>query len=174
MLEPGEHVLTIVRKSLIVPLGLYLEILAGVAALAALIVVLSPGTLNDLTNGSTLGLAVVTAFVTLIALLLLLVTYIYLQNKLIITDRGIIQITQRGPFSHKASRLSIASVEDVSANQTGLLATIFGYGTLLVQTAGTLDNFEFTYCPRPNFYAHQILESRQAYADALRESNEPH
>jgi uncharacterized membrane protein YdbT with pleckstrin-like domain len=173
MLEPGEHILTVVHRSIIALIGVYLEIIAGVAALVALILVLSPNTFRDISNGSSNSLlAIAVLFIALVIIILALVTYIYLQNKLLITDRSLIQITQRGPFAHKASRLSMSNVEDVSANQRGLLATIFGYGTLLVQTAGTLDNFEFTYCPNPNTHAHQILESREAYAAALREANE--
>lgn len=175
MLEDDERVLLIIHKSIIVLIGLYLEIIAGVAALTGLVAVLAPGLFNDLTSRSSNSLlAIASLFTTLVILILILVTYIYLQNKLLITDRSLIQITQRGPFSHKAARLSFSNVEDVSANQSGLLATLFNYGTLLVQTAGTLDNFQFTYCPNPNRDAHEILEAREAYADALREANEQH
>jgi hypothetical protein len=56
-------------------------------------------------------------------------------------------------------------VEDVSAEQKGFLPTFFNYGTLVVQTAGEMENFVFPYCPNPNKYADRILDARQAYAD---------
>jgi hypothetical protein len=173
MLEPGEAIITIVHKSIAALLGIYLEIAAGVGALVALVVVLAPGTFSNLTaRSSGMLLLIAILFTTLIIFIVILVTYIYLQNKLLITNRGVIQITQKGPFGHKAARLSISSVEDVSADQRGFLATALNYGTLLIQTAGTLENFDFPYCPNPNRYAHQILEAREAYADSLREGNE--
>jgi len=173
LLEDGEQVLMVVHKSIIVLIGLYLEVLLAVAAFVGLFLVTRPTTLDDLiASQSVTSLIIAVLIVTLIVFILVLVTFIYLENQLIITTRSLIQVTQRGPFSHKASRLSFSNVEDVSANQSGLLATIFNYGTLLVQTAGTMDNFNYTYCPDPNHFAHEILEARQAYAEALRESNE--
>src|ERR1041385_6137718 len=95
MLEPGEKVLTVVHRSIIALIGVYLEIIAGVAALVALLLVLSPGTLHDLSNHSSSSLLIIAIlFIALMIILLFLVTYIYLQNKLLITDRTLVQITQ--------------------------------------------------------------------------------
>ena len=173
LMEDGERILRVVHKSLIVLFGLYLEVLAGVAAFAALLWLLRPDTFDELVSSpSATALLIGILLVALVTFILILVTFIYLANQLIITDRSLIQVTQRGPFSNKASRLSFSNVEDVSANQSGLLATIFAYGTLTVQTAGTLENFIFTYCPNPNSLAHEILEAQQAYAESLKEDHE--
>jgi hypothetical protein len=56
--------------------------------------------------------------------------------------------------------------------QRGILASILGYGTLMIQTAGERENFDFTFCPSPNTLADQIIEERQKYAEALQEENE--
>jgi hypothetical protein len=61
----------------------------------------------------------------------------------------------------------MANVEDVTAEQKGILATIFGYGTLMVQTAGERENFTFYYCPDPNTYASRIIEAHQTYVEDL-------
>jgi uncharacterized membrane protein YdbT with pleckstrin-like domain len=74
-----------------------------------------------------------------------------------------VQIIQRSLFNKKVSRLSMSNVEDVNAEQKGIIASMLGYGTLTVQTAGEEDNFVFSFCPNPNFYAEKILEARQAY-----------
>jgi hypothetical protein len=170
LLQDGETILMVVRKSAVVLVGLYLEILIAVGAFVAVFLIGTNRAPSDLVAARTVSsLAILVLVVALVVFILILVTFIYLENELIITDKGIIQVTQRGPFSNKAARLSIATVEDVSANQSGLLATVFNYGTLLIQTAGELDNFKYTYCPNPNRYAHEILEARQAYAESLRE-----
>jgi uncharacterized membrane protein YdbT with pleckstrin-like domain len=84
----------------------------------------------------------------------------------------LVQIIQKSLFIRKISRLSFSNVEDVTAEQRGILASIFNYGTLLIQTAGTEDNFEFKYCPTPNKYADEIIEARQRYARSLEEEHE--
>ena len=33
-----------------------------------------------------------------------------------------------------------------------------------------MENFTFPYCPRPNYYADQIIEARQRYARSLEEA----
>ena len=66
----------------------------------------------------------------------------------------------------------MSNVEDVSAEERGILSTVFDYGTIVVQTAGALENFIFPYCPQPSKYADQIIEARQRYARALEEEHE--
>jgi hypothetical protein len=41
------------------------------------------------------------------------------------------------------------------------LSTILGYGNLSIETAGEQSNFNFTYCPRPGYYAKVILNARE-------------
>jgi uncharacterized membrane protein YdbT with pleckstrin-like domain len=84
---------------------------------------------------------------------------------LLVTDMNLVQILQKGLFVRKVSRLSMSNVEDVTAEQKGILPTIFNYGTLTVQTAGEMENFVFPYCPNPNKYADRILDARQAFVD---------
>jgi hypothetical protein len=40
------------------------------------------------------------------------------------------------------------------------LATIFGFGTLNIETAGELPNFVFTYCPNPNLIAKELIDAK--------------
>jgi membrane protein YdbS with pleckstrin-like domain len=171
MLEPGESIITRVRKSIVVLIGLYLEVLAGLGALVAVVAVTAPNTFSKLINGSDpLLMAAAILVVALVIFILTLVTMIYLQNQLLLTDRSLILLTQKGPFGNTASRLSFSNVEDVKSDQQGFLAMAFNYGTLLVQTAGAMDNFKFTYCVNPDRFAHQVLEARQAYAQAVQEN----
>jgi len=165
MLHPGEHLVTVIHKH---PFGiaiLYLEALAGIAALLSLVFIIAPDLFNKLSNDTyNLILAGIVFAVGLLTLVLLIATYVYRQNKLLVTDKNVVQIIQSGLFIRKISRLSMSSVEDVSAEQNGLLATIFNYGTLTIETAGEQKNFIFPFCPDPNKYADQILEARQKYS----------
>jgi hypothetical protein len=173
MLEPGETVVTIVHRSIIGLLGIYLVTIVAVVAIFVLIITISPDTFNTSSQNISPALsAIMLLGAVLLVLILFTVTYIYRQSRLLLTDRSLVQIMQKSLFIRKVSRLSYSNVEDVSAEQRGILASIFGYGTLLVQTAGERDNFDFTLCPNPNELADRVIEERQAYAEATKESNE--
>lgn len=165
LLEPGENVLTVVRRSMIGLVGIYLVAVAFVAALLGMIIAISPGAFEDSNGGFSASLgAIIILAVLLLALFLFTSTYIYLQSKLMITDRSLVQIMQKTLFSRKVSRLSMSNVEDVKEEQSGFWPTFFNYGTLTVQTAGTEDNFIFTLCPNPAKLADKVIEARQVYA----------
>jgi uncharacterized membrane protein YdbT with pleckstrin-like domain len=173
MLEPGENIVTIIHRSLIGLAGIYLVAIIAVAAIFALVITLSPATFNTSSDNISPALsAIMILGAVFLVLVLFTSTYIYRQSKLFLTDRSLVQIMQRSLFIRKVSRLSYSNVEDVSAEQRGILASIFGYGTLMVQTAGERDNFTFTLCPSPHALADRIIEERQKYAEALQEENE--
>jgi hypothetical protein len=54
----------------------------------------------------------------------------------IITDRRIIDIEQMGFFNRETSIFLLEHVQDVTIETSGFFQTIFGYGTLIIQTAG--------------------------------------
>jgi membrane protein YdbS with pleckstrin-like domain len=174
MLEPGEHIVTIVHRHPIGIVAIYIETFVGIITLVVLTMVLARGFFQDL-SGETyrLFLAGVIVGIMLLALILFVATYIYRQSRLIVSDKSLIQILQKGLFIRKISRLSMSNVQDVSAEHNGFLPTIFGYGTLTVETAGEEDNFTFPYCPTPDTYAERILEARQKYIQSLDDGARP-
>jgi uncharacterized membrane protein YdbT with pleckstrin-like domain len=173
MLEPGEHVLTVVRRSAVGLLGIYLVATAAILAIVGLVIALSPDTFNtDSVNISAALSGIIIVGATLLVLILFTATYIYKQSRLLVTDKSLVQIMQKTLFNKKVSRLSMSNVEDVSEEQRGFLASFFNYGTLTVQTAGTEDNFVFSLCPNPAKLADRIIEARQAYAKSIEEANE--
>jgi membrane protein YdbS with pleckstrin-like domain len=172
LLNHDERIITIVHRSIVGLIFIYLEAFGAVAALLALAILAFPDLFSSLSENSNMLLtAGIVLAMTLVFFILFLATYIYRQSKLIVTDQNLIQILQGGLFSRKISRLSVSNVEDVTAEQHGFLPTIFNYGTLIVETAGEMKNFIFPYCPNPNTYADQILDARQAYADRLSDDN---
>jgi len=173
LLEPGESMLMVVRRHPIGIILIYLEVLLGVGALAALLIFVAPGSFKDLSKESNrLLIAGVVLAIGVLIFVLFVATYVYRQCRLIITNKSLVEVFQRSLFSRNISRLSMSNVEDVTSEQKGILATIFGFGTLVVQTAGEMDNFIFPTCPNPNAIAHEILEARQAYAQSIEEGNE--
>ena len=99
--------------------------------------------------------------VVVMAVILIIATMIYYNSRLILTDQNITQVLQIGLFNRKVSQLAVTNIEDVTAHKSGIFSTILDYGELNIETAGEQVNFIFLYCPRPDFYARQILEARE-------------
>ncbi len=168
ILEQGEEVATIVRRHPIGIVGFYIEGLIGVLLVSGFAY-----WMGDILSGEKNGGIIIASTIIAVAFLvffLFVATYVYRQCRILVTDRSLVQVMQKSLFIRKVSRLSLSNVEDVSAESRGILASIFGYGTLMIQTAGALENFEFSHCPNPSFYADQIIEARQRYALSLQES----
>lgn len=145
--------------------ALYLQAIFGVGLALGLIFFLVPGLVtadNKAPIMHSLSLVSV-GIIALTVLFLLLATFIYNQNRWIVTDDSITQFTQIGLFRRQNSQLSMANIEDVTAEQVGILAELFGFGTLKCETAGEHSNFHFLYCPRPSKYAKIILDARERF-----------
>ena len=141
---------------------LYVQAFLGVILGLGLAYFLLPSVISDTDRAFQIA-NIFAGVVLLIALLLvILATYVYQQNRLIVTDRNITQILQYGLFNRKVSQLNLVNVEDVTSVQKGFLATLVGYGELNIETAGEQSNFKFTFCPRSGYYAKVILNAREA------------
>lgn len=75
------------------------------------------------------------------------ITWYY--NAALITDKRVIDIDFHQIVLKDVSETKLALVQDVSYKQDGVLPNIFGYGFILIQTAGALENFEFYNMPQP-------------------------
>jgi len=61
----------------------------------------------------------------------------------IITTERIINIEQKGMFARKASELRLQRIQDITTEVTGFMPTVFNYGDIRIQTAGTTEEFIF-------------------------------
>lgn len=88
---------------------------------------------------------------------------IYRSSVIFITNQKIAEVAYVSVFNRKITQLGIGSVEDVTVHQRGLLARLFDYGTIVVETAGEVENCNFTMMPNPNFYAQKIIQAHELY-----------
>ncbi len=173
-IEADECLVTIVHRHPVGIVLIYLEALVAILAICGIGMLISPGVFDDLTGrGGALLTSIALLAVGVIALVMFIATYLYRQNRILVTDRSLVQVVQKGLFARKVSRLSMSNVEDVSATHHGILSTIFNFGILHIQTAGERENFVFPWCPDPDKYADRILDARQYYAHRLEEDKEP-
>lgn len=82
----------------------------------------------------------------------------YYLDLWIVTDERILDIDQEGVFMRKVSELPLHRIQDVHVEVKGVFATLFNFGTIEVQTAGTEQRFEFAGIPDPQRVSRQVLE----------------
>lgn len=91
------------------------------------------------------------------------VIWIWRRNRVVITNKHIVDVDQLGLFNRKVSTLTLQRIQDVSAHVAGPLQTVFQYGTVIVQTAGERENFSFNYLKDPYQVEQYILDIHQKY-----------
>ncbi|HUD05022.1 MAG TPA: hypothetical protein VMR59_03475 [Patescibacteria group bacterium] len=93
---------------------------------------------------------------------LVIATYLFIDfiswyfNISLVTDKRVIDINFSNLVYKDVAATKINLVQDVSFAQIGAIRTFFDYGDVLVQTAGTLDNFTFESSPQPENIVHIV------------------
>ena len=157
------------------PFGLLgIHITAGfmLLGLAVIIYVLLPHFLTSVPHTKLYGIGTL-AFVIVAAIMFvfLAITHkVYWGNSWILTSDSLTQVTQSSLFDKQSSQLSLANLEDVTAEQNGPLSHMLNFGVLRVETAGERSKFMFPYCPNPNLYAQQVLQARENFEQGRRDS----
>lgn len=67
----------------------------------------------------------------------------------IITNKRIVDIEQKGFFSRQVSNFRVSSIQDVTTDIHGIIATLLNFGDIHVQTAGTFQKFIIKSAPNP-------------------------
>jgi hypothetical protein len=146
-----------------------LVLLVGAATVLApnILTTYNPDTVRQISLG-------ILAFVVVFAGIFAWVAHIvYYGNRWILTSDSVTQIRRTSLFNSQNSQLSLGNLEDISAYQDGILAHMFNFGILRVETAGERSKFMLNYCPNPNEYARQILAAREAFEQGEHYRQEP-
>ena len=130
--------------------------IAGVMLLDAI----AKAYLGDVITGRVEILVAVARAILLITGLLglFIVWTLYYLNTQIITNERIIDVNQKSLLNHATSELHINRCQDVTAEIKGLLATMFNFGNVQVQTAGEQERFVFQAIANPQDVAKLIME----------------
>jgi hypothetical protein len=70
-------------------------------------------------------------------------------NVYIITDERIIDVDFLSMIYKNISTAKTENIQDVTKKSSGIMATIFDYGTILIQTSASKNEFEFDHVPHP-------------------------
>lgn len=175
VMQPGEEIICEIKRHPIGIIGMY--VIGGflLVVLAALMLGVAPNLLDSYSRSQVVsaGLLVFIIASVFVTGFLFIATLVYWSNSWIVTSDSITQITRTGLFNKQSSQLSLESLEDVTAEQNGLLTHLFHYGLLKAETAGEHSKFAFPYCPKPTYYAQQILGARERF-EQLHKSTETH
>jgi hypothetical protein len=146
---------------------------ATATLLASLVFILVIGFYRE-SVGDVVPVSVAISLLLIVTLLIEIFSYIgyvvYIRNQLTVTDDSIIQHLQRGLFHKHISQLNIGNIEDVTVNQSGILAHMFDYGTITIETAGEQSNFTFPYAKDPYNAAKVIIECHERFLKIRPES----
>lgn len=69
----------------------------------------------------------------------------YRGNRLFVTNKRVIQMIMSSLVSSSINAIDLASVEDVSFRQDGIMARLFHFGTLRLATVGDETTYTFKY-----------------------------
>jgi len=71
-------------------------------------------------------------------------------NIYILTDERIVDVDFKNIFFRRISTAKTEEVQDVNIQSSGSFETFFGYGSVFIQTAAEVSQFEFLYVPNPD------------------------
>ena len=70
---------------------------------------------------------------------------VYRGNRMIVTNKHVIQMIMNSPVSTSINIIDLGSIEDASFRQENLLQKLFNYGTLRLSTVGDETTYTFPY-----------------------------
>jgi membrane protein YdbS with pleckstrin-like domain len=88
---------------------------------------------------------------------LMVITYYYLHMQ-IVTGMRMVDVDQLGLFKRNVSEIQLENVEEVTSKSHGVLATVFNFGNVTVQTSGSQIEFEFENVAHPEHIKKLILD----------------
>lgn len=169
-LEPGESVSHVIRQHKIVLIEVWLTVLA-LAAVALVFYVVGAIASYFTTLPSELIYLMAMIVAGLAVLILIVGSYIYSHNIMILTNLHLVEIKQQGLFNRTVSRLSLDEVVDVAGFRPGVLQTILNYGDIEVETPASRENFVFKNVGNPEGTANLILQAHDARSHEIRGNN---
>lgn len=132
------------------------------AIFPAVIDVFLPKNLERFQNA---GWALYCMWVTLLWVWSFLLWTEYYLDVWVITNRKIINADQITLFNRKMSTLELEKIQDITIEIDGFIQTMFGYGTIRVQTAGEITKFTLQNAAHPDIAKEKIIQAQRRIAE---------
>lgn len=165
-LDPQEKLICVIRRHIVGLISVYLTglFISIMVLLGSVLFAIWIDRQPDFGQGSRVGLIVSVLGIILSALVLFftyVAGYVFRNSVIIVTTDKIAQVLYKNLIDRKISQLSLGDLQDTTVEQRGLLARLFKYGTLIIETAGEQNNFIFTFTPFPYQCAKDIVGARE-------------
>lgn len=82
-------------------------------------------------------------------------------NVYIVTNERVVDVDFINIIYREVSSTRLNLIQDITVKTGGVIRAIFDYGDLFIQTAGTVENFEFHAVPHPQEVANEIEKMMQ-------------
>ena len=153
-LDEDEHVVVSMKRSFLGLIGLWL---GGAICLIATLIIAVWVTHDSFFSGSLLGAfggakilwGVFFIVFALIIIMTLISTYVYVGNKMYVTNQRAIQNIRTSIFNTSTNVIELERIEDVSFHQKGFFGAIFNIGTLRMSTVGDETTYTFEMLDTP-------------------------
>lgn len=146
--EEDEEIILFIRRHFVTNLPWII----GSTILSILPFTLFPFLVNfspfPLPNTQTIFLLILFYYLIIFGYILLKFTLWYFHVG-IITNKRVVDIDIHGILYKDISEAKNEFIQDVSYSQIGFIRSLFNYGEVFVQTAGSMQNIEFDKAPRP-------------------------
>lgn len=90
----------------------------------------------------------------------------------VVTSNRIIDIDQAGLFSRDIATVRLEDIEDITIEMYGVFSTMFKFGTLMVQTAGSKNEFYIKNARNPEEAKQEIYKLIHELKDQLRNGSD--
>ncbi|MGH7245844.1 MAG: hypothetical protein ACREGI_02845, partial [Candidatus Levyibacteriota bacterium] len=147
--EEGEKIVVFLRKSFITNISwIFLTVIFSLVPIAVIQILQMSNTHLSLLPLN--FLIIILLFYYLVVLTLAFIHFITWYFTIdMVTDQKIVDVNFADLVYKNIAETKLNLVQDVSFTQTGVIKTVFDYGDVLIQTAGTVDNFDMYSVPRP-------------------------
>lgn len=150
-LSEHEYVISAVRRH---PIGLVGTVIVTALCVSIVLAMMINFPFIAETLGIDLAQAGMFMLIGLLVILLFLIggyvaIWVYLNNRLYLTNESVIQEIQASLFSKTEQTVSLLNIEDASYDQKGPLQSLLDYGSIRLSTEGEETTYRFNYVSYP-------------------------
>lgn len=171
--RPDEQVILVNHRHWIAYLP---DVLFGIVGAVAPFIILAvlPMADVDVASSPTRNILIVTYSLWFLALTTwLFVRWLdYYLDLCVITDSRVVDIDQFGLFRRNVAELEFEEVQDVTVTKSGILAAIFNFGHIEIQTAGEKRNFYYNTVPNPEYIVSVLSQSRDTFTSGKKQNTD--
>lgn len=175
-LSEGEYVISAIRRH---PIGLFVPFTLGILLISLAFILLfnydlvaESFQLASSAVAPSMVVILVIIFIILVTVGIYIAYFVYMNNRLFLTNESVIQEIQTGPFARSGQIVSLANIEDVSYSQNGIIQQMFNYGSIRLSTEGDETTYRFSYAANPKEYTTTLNNAVEAFKNGRLVNND--